>query len=93
MYAVRGLYLALRRSECFGLLGINGAGKTNHLRDAGRLVARDVRGGLHGVRKAQRKKTKARNTELIVDTQTCERWRTVCPFADASGGEPFVALN
>ncbi|XP_077534445.1 phospholipid-transporting ATPase ABCA3-like [Haemaphysalis longicornis] len=28
LHAVRGLYLALRRSECFGLLGVNGAGKT-----------------------------------------------------------------
>ncbi|XP_077564574.1 ATP-binding cassette sub-family A member 17-like [Haemaphysalis longicornis] len=27
-YAVRGVYLALRPSECFGLVGVNGAGKT-----------------------------------------------------------------
>ncbi|XP_065294933.1 phospholipid-transporting ATPase ABCA3-like isoform X4 [Dermacentor albipictus] len=28
LYAVRGIYMALRPSECFGLLGVNGAGKT-----------------------------------------------------------------
>ncbi|KAH6923472.1 hypothetical protein HPB50_001293 [Hyalomma asiaticum] len=28
LHAVRGVYMALRPSECFGLLGVNGAGKT-----------------------------------------------------------------
>ncbi|XP_054920604.1 phospholipid-transporting ATPase ABCA3-like [Dermacentor andersoni] len=28
LHAVRGIYMALRPSECFGLLGVNGAGKT-----------------------------------------------------------------
>ncbi|XP_070381292.1 phospholipid-transporting ATPase ABCA3-like isoform X4 [Dermacentor albipictus] len=28
LHAVRGIYMALRPTECFGLLGVNGAGKT-----------------------------------------------------------------
>ncbi|XP_050046950.3 phospholipid-transporting ATPase ABCA3-like [Dermacentor andersoni] len=39
LLAVRGTYLALRPSECFGLLGVNGAGKTTTFQMLAALVS------------------------------------------------------
>ncbi|XP_037557824.1 phospholipid-transporting ATPase ABCA3-like, partial [Dermacentor silvarum] len=38
-FAVRGTYMALRPSECFGLLGVNGAGKTTTFQMLAALVS------------------------------------------------------
>ncbi|XP_037555588.2 phospholipid-transporting ATPase ABCA3 [Dermacentor silvarum] len=39
LHAVRGIYLALRPSECFGLLGVNGAGKTTTFQMLAALIS------------------------------------------------------
>ncbi|XP_070381252.1 phospholipid-transporting ATPase ABCA3-like isoform X2 [Dermacentor albipictus] len=38
-HAVRGMYMALRPSECFGLLGVNGAGKTTTFQMLAALIS------------------------------------------------------
>ncbi|XP_054924194.1 phospholipid-transporting ATPase ABCA3-like [Dermacentor andersoni] len=39
LHAVRGIYMALRPSECFGLLGVNGAGKTTTFQMLAALIS------------------------------------------------------
>ncbi|XP_070382190.1 phospholipid-transporting ATPase ABCA3-like isoform X2 [Dermacentor albipictus] len=39
LHAVRGIYMALRTSECFGLLGVNGAGKTTTFQMLAALIS------------------------------------------------------
>ncbi|XP_077534447.1 phospholipid-transporting ATPase ABCA3-like [Haemaphysalis longicornis] len=92
LHAVRGFYLALRRSECFGLLGVNGAGKTTTFEILAGLSKATFGEAYTENATLSGRKTEARNRDLIVryaDSQALSHslpWQPQISYCFQSGG-------